>query len=60
MNDDLRPESRGAEGQRFESPFDVPHEPAASQALHTDERLELLRCDPFEHADERGDARGQD
>lgn len=47
MSEELRadPDPR----ERFESPFDVPHEPTPpARDAEADERLELLRCDPFE------------
>jgi len=51
MNDDLKPGPRSAPEERFESPFDVPHATPERDA-HAEERLELLRCDPFEPSEE--------
>lgn len=53
MNDDLKPGPRNVPDERFASPFDVPHVPPAERDPHVEERLELLRCDPFEGS-ERG------
>jgi len=50
MNDDLKSGPRSAPEGRFESPFDVPHAEPARDA-HAEERLEFLRCDPFEPAE---------
>ena len=51
MEHDERPTPRTPPGERYESPFVVPHAPPPPEAAA--ERLEHLRCDPFEHADER-------
>lgn len=46
MDEDVRPAGEPLEG-RFSSPFDAP-EGSAEARGHAAERLELLRCDPFE------------
>lgn len=48
MNDDLKSGPRNVPGERFASPFDVPHATPVERDAHAEERLELLRCDPFE------------
>ena len=58
MEHDLGPAPRNSPGARFESPFDVP--PASAPREEAAERLEHLRCDPFEHAPEPRAERPED
>lgn len=52
MEHDLGPAPSTPPGERFESPFDVPHASTVLPVSETVERLEHLRCDPFEREPE--------
>jgi hypothetical protein len=56
MEHDQRPAQSPPPGARFESPFDVPHAPPPPREGAA-ERLEHLRCDPFEQAEEKDEQR---